>query len=48
MVLHQGLEQAASSEAAIQTFFQIDLFIHDSMHSEHNVRFELDSGGGLV
>jgi len=22
---------------------QIDLFIHDSLHSEHNVRFELDS-----
>src|SRR4029453_1272831 len=21
---------------------QIDLFIHDSLHSEHNVRFELD------
>jgi len=34
---------------------QIDLFIHDSMHSEHNVRFELDrawarvrQGGALV
>ena len=34
---------------------QIDLFVHDSMHSEHNVRFELDSawaalrpGGAIV
>jgi hypothetical protein len=34
---------------------QIDLFIHDSLHSEHNVRFELDSawaalrpGGAIV
>ena len=34
---------------------QIDLFIHDSLHSEHNVRFELDRawtalrpGGALV
>jgi len=34
---------------------QIDLFVHDSLHSEHNVRFELDSawaalrpGGAIV
>src|SRR5258708_39384870 len=26
----------------LSKLFQIDLFIHDSMHSEHNVRFELD------
>ena len=39
----------------ISNLGQIDLFIHDSMHSEHNVRFELDSawaalrpGGAIV
>ena len=39
----------------LSKLYQIDLFIHDSMHSEHNVRFELDrawarvrQGGALV
>jgi hypothetical protein len=27
---------------------QIDLFIHDSMHSERNVRFELDRAWAVV
>jgi hypothetical protein len=27
---------------------QIDLFIHDSLHSERNVRFELDSAWGIL
>jgi hypothetical protein len=27
---------------------EIDLFIHDSLHSEHNVRFELDRAWGVL
>lgn len=41
MVLHPGVGQVPPS----QTLFsldEIDFFIHDSLHSECNVRFEMD------
>lgn len=52
MVLYQRAEQAAPASAELG---KIDLFIHDSLHSEHNVRFEMDlawsalpPGGAIV
>jgi hypothetical protein len=54
MVIHQGLEQATPSQVAFSPWPE-DLFIHDSLHSERNVRFESDhawaalrSNGALV
>jgi hypothetical protein len=41
MIVHEGIEPTALASVASRTR-QIDLFVHDSLHSERNVQFEMD------
>ena len=47
LVVYQG-NQPAASTTVVSKLGQIDLFVHDSLHTERNVRFEMTQAWAIL